>query len=181
MGQPIGQIAAEMQSYIGVLTRENVKLNYKTWKYVLDDIKEKILEVVNRLNYEENLYKPPTRFGITGEELRQFVITRMSEDFKSTELCDDEEVNRVILWKKGRTKKSSCSAKGAKSEEEIENFKILDDDNELMFIEKQDIFELILMLLLPFPLEFMSNVGDVVGSHVNWSTSFIRVQHEVIT
>nr|GMD22314.1 putative Ulp1 protease family catalytic domain, putative transposase, Ptta/En/Spm, plant [Ipomoea batatas] len=89
-----------------------------------------------RLNDEENLHKPPVGFGITGDEWSQFVITRMSDDFKklseqqkerrkqniyphriarkgyarlaselSTDLCDDEEVNRAILWKKGRTSK----------------------------------------------------------------------------
>nr|GMC76399.1 putative transposase, Ptta/En/Spm, plant [Ipomoea batatas] len=117
LGQPIGQIAAEMQSYIGVLAREKVKVNYKTWKHVPEDIKEKIWEAVNltfivppqfkksclssandkwrqykthltnnfiwkRLNDEENLHKPPVGFGITGDEWSQFVITRMSDDFK---------------------------------------------------------------------------------------------------
>nr|GMC71531.1 putative Ulp1 protease family catalytic domain-containing protein [Ipomoea batatas] len=160
-----------MQSYIGVLAREKVKVNYKTWKHVPEDIKEKIWEAVNltfivppqfkksclssandkwrkykthltnnfiwnRLSDEENLHKPPVGSGITGDEWSQFVITRMSDDFKklseqqkerrkqnlyphriarkgyarlaselSTELCDDEEVNRAILWKKGITSK----------------------------------------------------------------------------
>ncbi|XP_019196472.1 PREDICTED: uncharacterized protein LOC109190440 [Ipomoea nil] len=171
LGQPIGDSAAELQSYIGVLAREKVKLNFKTWKHVPQDIKDKIWDAVNlsfrvpaifkkpclssandkwrqyktqltnnfiwkRLNDEENLHKPPPGYGIMGDEWSQFVISRMSEDFKklseqqkvqrkqnlyphrlarkgyarlaseiSTELCDDDEVNRAILWKKGRTSK----------------------------------------------------------------------------
>ncbi|XP_057777763.1 uncharacterized protein LOC130996270 [Salvia miltiorrhiza] len=45
-GQPVGKVAAEMQSYIGLLTREHVKINIKTWKQVPDDVKEVIWESV---------------------------------------------------------------------------------------------------------------------------------------
>nr|GMD03621.1 putative Ulp1 protease family catalytic domain, putative transposase, Ptta/En/Spm, plant [Ipomoea batatas] len=123
--------------------------------------------------------------------------------------------------------KGSCNAKGAKSyvksEEEIEIFKKLDfddDDDELMFIEKDDALEGKKVALtleeetddiiaygtiisincnmltidcmcaaidqavaidapLPFPLSSScQHVGDAVGSHVNWPTRFIKVQHK---
>lgn len=50
LGQPIGEAAVEMQSYIGVLAREKVKISYKTWKQVPMDVKELIWESVNVSN-----------------------------------------------------------------------------------------------------------------------------------
>ncbi|XP_042455051.1 uncharacterized protein LOC122039416 [Zingiber officinale] len=47
LGQPIGEAAIAMQSYIGVLAREKVQISYKTWKYVPSDVKELIWESVN--------------------------------------------------------------------------------------------------------------------------------------
>ncbi|KAL8548275.1 hypothetical protein ACS0TY_007556 [Phlomoides rotata] len=46
-GQPIGEAGAEMQSYIGVLAREKVKITYKSWKQVPHDVKELIWVSVN--------------------------------------------------------------------------------------------------------------------------------------
>lgn len=39
-GQPVGQVASEMQSYIGLITREHVKINYMTWRHVPQEVKE---------------------------------------------------------------------------------------------------------------------------------------------
>ncbi|XP_073037028.1 uncharacterized protein [Primulina eburnea] len=47
LGQPVGEAAAEMQSYICVLAREKVKITYKTWKPVPSEVKELIWESVN--------------------------------------------------------------------------------------------------------------------------------------
>lgn len=46
-GQPIGRVAAEMQSYIGLLARQEVKISYKTWKMVPKEVKDIIWEHVN--------------------------------------------------------------------------------------------------------------------------------------
>lgn len=46
-GVPIGSDAAEMKSYIGVLARGKVNINYKSWKHVPKQIKELIWESVN--------------------------------------------------------------------------------------------------------------------------------------
>ncbi|XP_019158302.1 PREDICTED: uncharacterized protein LOC109155026 isoform X2 [Ipomoea nil] len=125
--QPIGKSATELQSYIHVLAREKVKLNFKTWKHVPQDIKDKIWNAVNlsfivpaqfkknclssandkwqqyktqltnnfiwkRLNDEENLHKPPAGYDIMGDEWTQFVIIRMSEDFKK--LSEQQKLRR---------------------------------------------------------------------------------------
>lgn len=42
LGQPIGEATVAMQSYIGVLYREKVKISYKNWKHVPSDVKELI-------------------------------------------------------------------------------------------------------------------------------------------
>ncbi|XP_073301910.1 uncharacterized protein [Primulina huaijiensis] len=47
LGQPVGEFAGEMQSYIGVLVREKVKISYQTWKMVPNDVKDLIWESVN--------------------------------------------------------------------------------------------------------------------------------------
>ena len=46
-GQPIGETAKKMQSYIGVLVREKVKITYDNWKEVPNDVKDSIWEAVN--------------------------------------------------------------------------------------------------------------------------------------
>ena len=46
-GRPIGKVASELQSYVGVLAREKVKITYDTWKKVPMDVKEQIWESVN--------------------------------------------------------------------------------------------------------------------------------------
>lgn len=46
-GQPVGKIASEMQSYIGLLTRDHVKVNFETWRSVPDSVKDLIWEAVN--------------------------------------------------------------------------------------------------------------------------------------
>ncbi|XP_074573663.1 uncharacterized protein LOC141830081 [Curcuma longa] len=46
-GQPVGQKASELQSFIGVLAREKVNINYHSWKQVPDEVKNMIWESVN--------------------------------------------------------------------------------------------------------------------------------------
>lgn len=51
LGQPFGDAATQMQSYIGVLARERVKITYDCWTQVPIDIKEKIWESVIVSNF----------------------------------------------------------------------------------------------------------------------------------
>ena len=46
-GRPIGKEAAQLQSYVGVLAREKVKITYDNWKKVPSNVKEMIWESVN--------------------------------------------------------------------------------------------------------------------------------------
>ena len=46
-GRPIGKAAAQLQSYVGVLARENVNITYDNWKKVPYDVKENIWKTVN--------------------------------------------------------------------------------------------------------------------------------------
>lgn len=46
-GHPFGPVASEMQSYIGLLARQEVKISYKSWKLVPNEVKEFIWESVN--------------------------------------------------------------------------------------------------------------------------------------
>ncbi|KAH6776554.1 hypothetical protein C2S52_014115 [Perilla frutescens var. hirtella] len=45
-GQPVGKVAAQLQSYIGLLARDHVKISIKNWKLVPDDKKDLIWEQV---------------------------------------------------------------------------------------------------------------------------------------
>ncbi|XP_057810057.1 uncharacterized protein LOC131024559 [Salvia miltiorrhiza] len=47
LGQPIGKAGTQLQSYIGVLAREKVKITFETWHNVPEDVKEDIWESVN--------------------------------------------------------------------------------------------------------------------------------------
>ena len=49
-GQPVGQKASELQSFIGVLAREKVNINYHSWKQVPNEVKNMIWESVNVSN-----------------------------------------------------------------------------------------------------------------------------------
>ncbi|KAH6835404.1 hypothetical protein C2S53_003255 [Perilla frutescens var. hirtella] len=53
-GQPVGPAASEMQSYIGLLARKEVKIIHKTWKHVPQEVRELIWESVN-LSYTVEL------------------------------------------------------------------------------------------------------------------------------
>ena len=44
--QPIGKAYSEMQSYLGVKTRRTVSLNYKDWRQVPQELKNRIWEDV---------------------------------------------------------------------------------------------------------------------------------------
>ncbi|XP_042432737.1 uncharacterized protein LOC122019324 [Zingiber officinale] len=171
LGQPVGGAAIAMQSYIGLLAREKVKISYKTWKQVPNEVKELIWESVNltydvppswkkgclnsasnkwrqfkshltqtfiskKLDKLEELDEPPSGYGLARDDWISFVRTRMSDDFIklseqqkekrkkniyphrlarkgyaryaeeiANELCDDDEINRAIIWKKGRVNK----------------------------------------------------------------------------
>ncbi|XP_057804697.1 uncharacterized protein LOC131020066 isoform X3 [Salvia miltiorrhiza] len=52
-GQPCGKVATEMQSYIGVVARQEVKISYKCWKMVPQEVKDTIWEYVSSA-YEVN-------------------------------------------------------------------------------------------------------------------------------
>ncbi|XP_075505419.1 uncharacterized protein LOC142542585 [Primulina tabacum] len=140
LGQPVGEVAAKMQSYIGVLAREKVKITYKTWKQVPSEVKELIWESVNltfdvppswkkgclssannkwrqfkshltqtfisnKVDKPEELDQPPTGYGLARDDWISFVMTRMYDKFIASELCDDDDINRAIIWKKGRVNK----------------------------------------------------------------------------
>ena len=49
-GQPVGEKASELQSFIGVLAREKVNINYNSWKQVPNEVKNMIWESVNVSN-----------------------------------------------------------------------------------------------------------------------------------
>ncbi|KZV40234.1 hypothetical protein F511_38742 [Dorcoceras hygrometricum] len=141
LGQPIGEAATGLKRYIGVLAREKVKITYKTWKQVANDIKEFIWEYVNfsydidpswrkgcltsvhnkwcpykahltskfilsRLDNPDELNKPHAGYCIAREDWCSFVIVRMSDNFIADELCDDDDINSVLNWKKGRASKA---------------------------------------------------------------------------
>ncbi|KAH6787328.1 hypothetical protein C2S52_006880 [Perilla frutescens var. hirtella] len=139
-GQSIGKVASEMQSYIGLITREHVKVNHKTWREVPKDVKYMIWETVNlsykvphswrsgclesactkwriwksRLYHDyivsnkdnpTKLHAPPPDSAILAVDWGQFVISRMSNEFKKDELYGDDEIDRAIMWKKARVRK----------------------------------------------------------------------------
>ncbi|XP_073311198.1 uncharacterized protein [Primulina huaijiensis] len=171
LGQPVGEAAAQMQSYIGVLAREKIKITYKTWKQVPSEVKELIWEsvnltfdvppswkkgclssannkwrqfkshltrtfILNKVDKPEELDQPPTGYGLARDDWISFVMNRMSDKFIelsdqqkerrkkniyphrlarkgyarfaeeiASELCDDDDINRAIIWKKGRLNK----------------------------------------------------------------------------
>ncbi|KAH6785854.1 hypothetical protein C2S51_038309 [Perilla frutescens var. frutescens] len=116
-GQPVGPVASEMQSYIGLLARQEVKISYKSWRQVPQEVKDNIWESVNssykvdqkwktgclesangkwrqwksnlfnkfivpNQNDPVKLHRPPQGSGILQEDWSEFVIDRMSEEFK---------------------------------------------------------------------------------------------------
>lgn len=47
LGQPYGDVASEMQSYIGILARTEVKITYKDWHNMPIEVKNTIREYMN--------------------------------------------------------------------------------------------------------------------------------------
>ncbi|XP_057804832.1 uncharacterized protein LOC131020160 [Salvia miltiorrhiza] len=142
-GQPVGEAAAEMQSYIGLLTRDHVKINIKKWKAVPQDVKDLIWDTVKssydvpeqwkagcmesanakwrswkcRMYNEfivpcqddaSKLQEPPPGSGILPLEWNQFVVTRLSTEFKNFSAQQKERRSKNIyphrLSRKGYAK-----------------------------------------------------------------------------
>ncbi|KAL8491779.1 hypothetical protein ACS0TY_023394 [Phlomoides rotata] len=107
--QSVGQEGIEMQSYIGVVTRQKVKITitYNNWKEVPRTIKDSIWDSVNKTclvsanqkwrshkarltklyvfgrENSPDLYTPPMEYHhIKKEDWRKFIDTRMSDEFK---------------------------------------------------------------------------------------------------
>ncbi|KAH6754815.1 hypothetical protein C2S53_020112 [Perilla frutescens var. hirtella] len=133
-GQPIVAVGAEMQSYIGVLTRQYIKVSYKHWNGVPAEAKNFTWD--NVTSTPDMLYDPPPACGILKEDWKTFVISRMSEEFQKVsqeqkerrrknlyphhlsrkgyaglreqmkdKLTGDEEIDRAMLWKQARANK----------------------------------------------------------------------------
>ncbi|XP_057792617.1 uncharacterized protein LOC131009330 [Salvia miltiorrhiza] len=99
----------EMQSYIGVLARQEVKIGYevdKNWKAGCSESAG-----VKWRQWKSNLYKkyiapykgdpaklknPPPGSGILREDWSQFVMSRITEKFEKHELCGDDEVDSIL-------------------------------------------------------------------------------------
>ncbi|KAH6777141.1 hypothetical protein C2S51_008453 [Perilla frutescens var. frutescens] len=130
-GQPESKVASEMQSYIGVLAREHVKVSYKTWRDVPMEVKDLIWEQVTlAYKFDEKwrfgclesasgkwrqwksrlysdhilpnkddptkLHEPPQDSGIQVADWSQFVLTRLSDDFKKlSELQKDRRKKNI--------------------------------------------------------------------------------------
>ncbi|XP_057811523.1 uncharacterized protein LOC131025753 [Salvia miltiorrhiza] len=78
-GQPVGDAAAELQSYIGLLTRDHVKINIKKWKDVMQDVKDLIWDTI------KSSYDVPEKWKAGCMEFANFKWrswkTRMYNDF----------------------------------------------------------------------------------------------------
>ena len=46
-GQPIGATSKKMQSYLDVCVRQQIPVTYKSWKEVLNELKEKIFDCIS--------------------------------------------------------------------------------------------------------------------------------------
>ncbi|XP_073137196.1 uncharacterized protein [Henckelia pumila] len=91
LGQPVGDFAAEMQSYIGVLAREKVKISYKSWKQVPNGVKELIWESVN-LTYDVDQSWKKGCLSSANTKWRQFK-TYLTQTFILSKLDKPEELN----------------------------------------------------------------------------------------
>ncbi|XP_042430599.1 uncharacterized protein LOC122017137 isoform X2 [Zingiber officinale] len=61
--------------------------------------------ISNKLDKPEELDEQPSGYVLARDDWISFVMTCMSDDFIANELCDDDEINRAIIWKKGRVNK----------------------------------------------------------------------------
>lgn len=91
LGQPIGEVAVEMQSYIWVLAREKVKISYKTWKQVPMDVKELIWESVN-LTYDVDIRWKKDCLKSANSKWRQYKA-HLTKTFILSKLGRSEELN----------------------------------------------------------------------------------------
>ncbi|KZV55901.1 hypothetical protein F511_22768 [Dorcoceras hygrometricum] len=127
LGQPIGQAAAEMQSYIGlnhytttIPDSDNTKFFFQfsynvdpswrkscltsannKWRHYKEIFTSKY--ILSKLDNPDELNEPPSGYGIAREDWSSFVIVRMSDDF--------------ILGTRGLGINSTCITKGESNRE----------------------------------------------------------------
>ncbi|KAL8472440.1 hypothetical protein ACS0TY_029595 [Phlomoides rotata] len=78
LGRPIGENGTKLQSYIGVLAREKVKITYPTWKHVPKDIKEQIWKAVT-LTFNVSPAWKKSCLSSAGSKWRTFKTTLTKE------------------------------------------------------------------------------------------------------
>ncbi|KAL8553855.1 hypothetical protein ACS0TY_002215 [Phlomoides rotata] len=78
LGRPIGENGTKLQSYIGVLAREKVKITYPTWKYVPKDIKEQIWKAMT-LTFNVSPAWKKSCLSSAGSKWRTFKTTLTKE------------------------------------------------------------------------------------------------------
>ncbi|KAL8464801.1 hypothetical protein ACS0TY_034340 [Phlomoides rotata] len=78
LGWPIGENGTKLQSYIGVLAREKVKITFPTLKHVRKDIKEQIWKAVT-LTFNVNPAWKKSCLSLEGSKWRTFKTTLTKE------------------------------------------------------------------------------------------------------
>ncbi|KAK6150920.1 hypothetical protein DH2020_015852 [Rehmannia glutinosa] len=93
LGQPIGKVATEMQSYIGVLARKKVKITYKSWKHVPNDVRDDIWETVKMVFNVDSTWEKGC-LSTANEKWRQYK-THLTQDYIFPNLDNPEQLNKV--------------------------------------------------------------------------------------
>ncbi|KAL8459177.1 hypothetical protein ACS0TY_036592 [Phlomoides rotata] len=78
LGRPIRENDTKLQSYIGVLAREKVKITYPTWKHVPKDVKEQIWKAVT-LTFNVSPAWKKSCLSSAGSKWRTFKTTLTKE------------------------------------------------------------------------------------------------------
>ncbi|KAL8512716.1 hypothetical protein ACS0TY_019006 [Phlomoides rotata] len=125
LGRPIGENGTKLQSYIGVLAREKVKITYPTWKHVPKDIKEQIWKAVTQMSDE---HKELAKLNKWPHNLSRKGYARYAAENQSL-LSGDNDLDRATLWLEARKKKDG----------EFENDELKEIASKIVgFIEKKN-------------------------------------------
>ncbi|KAA0058341.1 uncharacterized protein E6C27_scaffold409G00270 [Cucumis melo var. makuwa] len=135
LGQPIGESATKLKSFIGTTVRVHVPISYQSWKDVPTELKDKIYELIEK--YLEKVKDPPTEYSfIDREHWNIFVASRLTKQFEmvsnkgrerrknnkynhrmsrkgyanlteemKASTSNGELIDRALVWKKARTTK----------------------------------------------------------------------------
>ncbi|KAL0540314.1 hypothetical protein IC582_024549 [Cucumis melo] len=101
LGQPIGESATKLKSFIGTTVRVHVPISYQSWKDVPTELKDKIYELIEMVSNKGRERRKNNKYN---HRMSRKGYANLTEEMKAS-TSNGELIDRALVWKKARTTK----------------------------------------------------------------------------